>query len=286
LANLGEMVFYAEVRYLDPEAAGATVIVQSDLMAPADAFGDALSAAVDGVEVDGAPIFSAVDELEVELEGDGGNERDPDDGRDPDDEDGRDRDDADGRNRNEAGAGETDDADERGGGDNGLIGETAYESPSHGYSVTWSDGWIVDPSRTTTEGDADYLDLICPTQDCEVRVIGTAAEWTPEQVVDLYVEDFLASTESLELVDLGVVDGVAYALLEDVTDAGTAILYVEARSFDQVIAGEADGVLVTTMLSTGEGFERNFASAIDEIEVDGNPVFAAPGQEDLAANIA
>lgn len=255
-----EWVSYVETRVLDPEDDGAQILVMTDVFAFAEDIDQVIEDVIDEVEIDGGPAFTALDETDLE-------ERYEADEADEDEEDEEDRDDED---RNDVDENDGDDED-RDDDETGLIQDTLYVSPSHGYVVRWSDFFAASPDETRTIDELDQLSLY--TTDAMIRVMGTTAAWTPEDIVDLFVEDFLAAG-GLEIADLGVEDGVAFAVLEHESgDDDEAKIYVEARPFDQATDLDGEGVIVTTLLTTDERFDDTLALAAEEIEIDGNPVF-------------
>jgi hypothetical protein len=256
----GTWIIYFEARQIEPEDGGAKVLVQSNLIAEADSAAEALADAEE-IEVDGEPVFSVLEA--DDLQSDDDEEADDDEAEDRDDREDADADEEDDRGGREDEDDRSDRADE-----NGLIDEFTYESPSHGYVVEWDLSWVVSPDETDTEGKLDRLTLYTVEGDAMLQIMGTAASWTPEQVVDAYVEDFQSADDALEVSDLGVEDGVAFALLED--EAGDVAIYVEAQEHDGI-------VLVAALLSTGEGLEDNLSAAYDEIAVDGDPIFVTSG---------
>ena len=260
----GEWVSYVESRVLDPEADGAQILVMTDLLALEEDVDDLVGDAVAEIEIDGGPVFTALDATDLETR----YETDADDG----DAEAAAADDGD-----EEEQAEDDDGDRRA--ETGLLQDTLYVSPSHGYVVRWSDVFVADPDGTFTDQELDTLVLY--TDEAEIRVMGTSADWTPEDIVDLFVEDFLAAGLDVEIADLGVVDGVAYAVLEDEGgDDDSARIYVEARSFDEATDLDEGGVIVTTLLTTAEAYDDTIALAAADVEIDGNPVYALIDVED------
>jgi hypothetical protein len=253
-------VEYVEARALNPEDDGGQILLMTDVLAFEEDFDQLVDDVVDEVEIDGGPVFTALDEtdLETRYEGDEGDE---DSGDDADDADGDDED------------------EDRDGDETGLIQDTLYVSPSHGYVIRWSGFFEASPEETETIDELDKLVLY--TTDAMIQVMGTTAGWTPEDIVDVYVEDFLAAGNGLEIADLGVEDGVAYAVLQDESgDDDSAKIYVEARPFDEATDQDGDGVIVTTLLTTNERFDDTLTLAAEEIEIDDNPIYALVDVED------
>src|SRR5688572_5900100 len=72
-------------------------------------------------------------------------------------------------------------------GENGLIGENAYESPSFGYAVEWSDDWSVDPDRVTTGDAGDQL--LLDNENGFLFIVGVAIEVSPAEAIQAALDD-------------------------------------------------------------------------------------------------
>src|SRR5688572_28208655 len=72
-------------------------------------------------------------------------------------------------------------------GDNGLIDENHYESPSFGYAVEWSEDWTVDDANATTSDAGDQLRL--DTENGFLFIVSVAIEATPTQAIEAVLDN-------------------------------------------------------------------------------------------------
>ena len=157
--------------------------------------------------------------------------------------------------------------------DNGLIDDSTYESPSYGYEVEWGRGWEAQSSETVSERGFDQLALVTTGGNLVVAALTT--EYTTEEVVEAYVDGLSEGLDDLEILDQGEEDGVAYAMIGGEADSdGPVVTYVEVRELEEAERGSPAILTMSALMSTEDAFEDNLASAVEDIELDGDAIFA------------
>jgi hypothetical protein len=157
-------------------------------------------------------------------------------------------------------------------GDNGLIDDERYESPSYGYEVEWNSRWDAQSEMTTSEDGADTLAL-CHAESC-LAVNGTANGLTPDDLVDLFIEGYEEDLLSdVEVFAQDREDGISYATFSGKAGNGSRwVIHVEARLLEPATDDAGPVLLYSFLTSPAADYEQAAASAARDVELDGAPV--------------
>ena len=160
----------------------------------------------------------------------------------------------------------------------GLVDDFAYESPTYGYELEWDRPWEAIEDETFSDEGVDVLSL--ETFGGFLNILGATTEVTPEEMVDLWVEDVPGDLiEEPEVVDRGADDEVAFARIEGGDADDRVVLYLEARLIEEIEDDQGTLLIVSYMFVSEETFD-NSAAAAAEIELDGDPLYLALGADD------
>ncbi len=182
--------------------------------------------------------------------------------------------------------------------DAGLISDTEYESPQFGYTVEWTEDWVLDdyfdnpeeglqPVMTDPENEQDSLYLIWTEGSRDygyIYIVGQTAtrggpdldveEWTDPDYVDSRwpADDGWDADVLIEVAgrDRGA---VLYSLVDDDgTQYYTIYLSIELRG----------GEMIYITFSTNErSFEDAYEHVSEDIEIDGKPIFTLFDWDDI-----
>jgi hypothetical protein len=151
----------------------------------------------------------------------------------------------------------------------GLIDDNAYESPTYGYALEWSDDWTVSEEDTTSERGIDVLVLNGPASQFVVMSIPT--DYDGEGLIEVFTEG-MAGTEGLEILEEGEADGAVYQVVQFESEQdGTLIAYVEAAEIEAAGSPSEPAVVrLTSLLAKEAVYEDRLDAAVEEIELDGD----------------
>ena len=170
----------------------------------------------------------------------------------------------------------------------GLIDDTEYESPQFGYAVEWSTDWGLDlfyddldngtqPVMSDTEDRFDTLYLVWEgDDDTPVWAIITGQEanrGSPEDEVDEWTdEDWMADQWASGIE--------AEVLLDDAGSDSAAVLYSlvdtdndDAQFYTMYVAVYVDDYTLYLSFTAHEDFFEDGYAALEDVEIDGDPLF-------------
>jgi hypothetical protein len=161
----------------------------------------------------------------------------------------------------------------------GLTGDTSYESPKFGYQVEWTSDWEVIADFTTSGESTDSLRIYNAEYGSWIDIWGFEAQGRdPQGFLDSYVglladSDTYANLETTEQ-DSADPDAVAVMATYELGDNATPIEdYIEVRP-----VGDA---LVLTSIKAAPGFSLIVAIlAMAQVDLDGDPLFPSLGAAD------
>jgi hypothetical protein len=167
----------------------------------------------------------------------------------------------------------------------GLTGDTSYESPKFGYSVEWTSDWEVIADFTTSGESTDSLRIYNAEYGSWIDIWGFEAQGRePGPFLESYIglltdSDSYANLETTEQ-DSADPDAVAVMATYELGDNATPIEdYIEVRP-----VGDA---LVLTSIKAAPGFSLIVAIlAMAQVELDGDPLFPSLGaaEDDSSAS--
>ena len=162
--------------------------------------------------------------------------------------------------------------------DTGLVDDFVYESPTYGYELEWDRPWEAIEDETYSDEGVDVLSL--ETLGGFLNILVATTEVTPEEMIDLWVEDVPGDLiEEPEVVDRGADAEVAFARIEGGDEDDRVVLYLEARLIEEIEDEQGTLLIVRYMFVSVETFE-NSAAAATEIELDGDPLYLALGADE------
>jgi hypothetical protein len=156
-------------------------------------------------------------------------------------------------------------------GENGLVGENAYESPSFGYEVEWSEDWSADPERVTTGDAGDQL--LLDNENGFIFIVGVAIEVAPVQAIEAALD---GRDPAPEIVDSDESDDLAWTQLSYELDDTPLTEYIEARPID-------GGVLIISLTAPDDDYAEVALLALDGVTIDGDPLFLSLSDDEGAA---
>jgi len=159
----------------------------------------------------------------------------------------------------------------------GLTGDTSYESPKFGYEVEWTSDWEVIADFTTSGESTDSLRIYNQEYGSWIDIWGFAAnDREPGPFLESYL-GLLADSDSYgnfeyEEQDSADPDAVAVMATYELGDNATPIEdYIEVRQ-----VGDA---LVLTSIKAAPGFSLVVAIlAMTQVTLDGDPLFPSLGE--------
>ncbi len=147
--------------------------------------------------------------------------------------------------------------------DQGLIGETSYQSPQFGYSVTWTEPWDTrDRDVITNPGGFDTITLRGDAGT--VRISGRADSYDPLTFLQDTIAIQLAS--GAELVNQDTTGAVPTAEL---------LLGNEKMRIDVLSLSDAGAIVLVSLRADQRDFDAAFASAQEGIQLEGSALFGA-----------
>jgi hypothetical protein len=249
-----------------PGQTGTTITM---FMSNVAGFADGLAVAQQSVIVDGSPIFEGVDPgglqvlLDVALPELGSGTTPADEGESPTEE------------------ATTDDIDAFAD-QPGMVGDGAYVSPHHGFALTWTEAWILDPAfEEPVTSDVNFdVDQVYLTVDSPqwVWITFTAADTQGFPFADVfssvtgpsYVAQIYGETAELVVFRVGINangDEVGAFIVRLTTPEGyDLVAYEEWR-----LADDGNAVAGLQLLMLVDDVESGL-EASDDLEIDGGPV--------------
>lgn len=167
----------------------------------------------------------------------------------------------------------------------GLVSETEYESPQHGYALEWDESWALDdeeeePLVSDEDSESDRLSLINEEDTAFLTISGFPAQGdTPEDAVEYfattYVEDNLSDQAEVLLEEAD--NELGAVVISDETESGLVLI----QYFEFVVLEESDTIVQITLTVPADSFEDAFGAVEDEITLDGEQVLTSFDAEEV-----
>jgi len=170
----------------------------------------------------------------------------------------------------------------------GLIDDTEYESPQFGYAVEWSTDWGLDlyyddidngtqPVMSNSDDDVDTLYLAWEDEPgAPVWIVVTGQETnrgTPDGEVDEWTDRDWIDDQWASGIDVEV-------LLDDSGRDSAAVLYSlvdtdndDAQFYTIYVAVYVDDYTLYLSFTAQEDFFEDGYAALEDVEIDGEPLF-------------
>lgn len=179
-------------------------------------------------------------------------------------------------------------------GEAGMIWLNQYESPNHGYAVTWTMegqdyGWILNepvdsngdviPAVTSSPDGADSLSIWNRSTSTLVRITSQTTDEAPIDVVTAHLDfcDDLETATCEIVLTTNDDDSAAHLVLIETDDGRTVFMYVGGAMIDrdtfQMVVLQAKGDWLTTMYPVVQ----------DTVSLDGDPLPLLFDEDEIAS---